>query len=113
VKQLRWAFFHLRLWAFELELWLDGLSWEQVRIVAERSKDSVRAIYQSENKLWRSKLLVRYLGMVLHSCETGPCRFSFISSRMHRSGRSSRRDLRFHNAADKTFRPFNEGQMVG
>ena len=39
MKQLRWAFFHLRLWAFELKLWMDGLSWEQVRIVAERSKD--------------------------------------------------------------------------
>ena len=39
MKRLRWAFFHLRLWAFELKLWLDGLSWKQVRIVAERSKD--------------------------------------------------------------------------
>ena len=35
----RWAFFHLRLWAFELKLWMDGLSWEQVRIAAESSKD--------------------------------------------------------------------------
>src|ERR1700747_562936 len=51
--------------------------------------------------------------MVLYSYETGPCRFSFTSSRIYRSGRSSHRDLRFDNAADKTFRPFNEGQMVG
>jgi len=36
MKRLGWAFFHLRLWAFELKQWLDGLSWEQVRIVAER-----------------------------------------------------------------------------
>jgi hypothetical protein len=36
MKQLRWAFFHLRLWSFELKLWMDGLPWE--RIVAERSK---------------------------------------------------------------------------
>ena len=43
VKRLRWAFFHLRLWAFELKPWLDGLSWKQVRIVAERSKDLARA----------------------------------------------------------------------
>ena len=40
MKQLRWAFFRLRLWAFELKLWMDGLPWEQVRvIVAERSKE--------------------------------------------------------------------------
>jgi hypothetical protein len=39
MKRLGWAFFHLRLWAFELKQWLDGLSWEQVRIVAERQKD--------------------------------------------------------------------------
>src|SRR5690242_313552 len=33
--------------------------------------------------------------------------------RIHRSGCSSRRDLRFDNAADKAFRSFNEGQMIG
>jgi hypothetical protein len=49
MKRLRWAFFHLRLWAFELKLWLDGLSWEQVRMVAERSKDLARAPYETEN----------------------------------------------------------------
>jgi len=49
MKQLRWAFFHSRLWTFELKLWLDGLSWEQVRIVAERSKDFARATYKTEN----------------------------------------------------------------
>jgi hypothetical protein len=49
MKRLRWAFFHLRLWAFELKLWLDGLSWEQVRIVADRSKDLARATYETEN----------------------------------------------------------------
>jgi len=42
MKRLRWVFFHLRLWAFELKFelkqWLDGLSWEQVRIVAEVKK---------------------------------------------------------------------------
>jgi len=38
MKRLRWAFFQLRLWAFELKQWLDGLSWEQVRIVAEVKK---------------------------------------------------------------------------
>ena len=36
MKQLRWAFFHLRLLVLEFRLWMDGLSWEQVRIVAER-----------------------------------------------------------------------------
>jgi hypothetical protein len=46
MKQLRLAFFHLRLWAFELKLWMDGLSWEQVRIVAERSKDLARATHE-------------------------------------------------------------------
>ena len=49
MKRLGWAFFHLRLWDFELKQWLDGLSWEQVRIVAERSKDLARAIYETEN----------------------------------------------------------------
>ena len=39
MKQLRWALFRLRLWAFELKLWMDGLPWEEVRILAERSKD--------------------------------------------------------------------------
>ena|SRR5215469_9792052 len=40
MKQLRWAFFQLMFWAFELRLWMDGLPWEQVRIiVAERSKE--------------------------------------------------------------------------
>ena len=40
MKQLRWAFFQLMLWAFVLRLWMDGLPWEQVRvIVAERSKE--------------------------------------------------------------------------
>jgi len=43
MKQLRWIFFHLRLWAFELQLWMDGLPWEQVRTVAEPSKDLARA----------------------------------------------------------------------
>src|SRR5215467_7149507 len=51
--------------------------------------------------------------MVLNSNETGPYPFSFISSRMHRSGHSSRSDLGFDNATDKAFRPFNKGQMVG
>jgi hypothetical protein len=46
MRQLKWAFFHVRLWAFELKLWLDGLSWEQVRIVAERSKHLARATYE-------------------------------------------------------------------
>jgi len=41
MKQLRWTFVHLRLWVFELRLWMDGLSWEQVRIVAKGSKDLV------------------------------------------------------------------------
>ena len=40
MKQLRWALFQLMFWAFELKLWMDGLPWEQVRIiVAERSKE--------------------------------------------------------------------------
>jgi len=39
MKQLRWTFLHLRLWVFELKLWMDGLSLEQVHIVAESSKD--------------------------------------------------------------------------
>ena len=39
MKQLRWTFLHVRLWVFELKLWMDGLSWEQVRIVAEPSND--------------------------------------------------------------------------
>jgi hypothetical protein len=44
MKQFRWAFFQLMLWAFELKLWMDGLPWEQLRIiVAERSKDLARA----------------------------------------------------------------------
>jgi hypothetical protein len=43
MKQLRWAFFRLRLWAFELKLWMDGLPWEEVRSFAERSKDLARA----------------------------------------------------------------------
>jgi hypothetical protein len=43
MKQFRWAFFQLMLWAFELKLWMDGLPWEQLRIiVAERSKDLAR-----------------------------------------------------------------------
>ena len=47
MKQIRWAFFHLRLWAFELKLWMDGLPWEDVRfIVAERSKDLARATHE-------------------------------------------------------------------
>jgi hypothetical protein len=46
MNHIRWAFFQLRLWAFELKLWLDGLSWEQVRIVAERSKNLARASYE-------------------------------------------------------------------
>jgi hypothetical protein len=37
MNSLDGPFFHLRLWAFKLKLWLNGLSWEQVRIVAERS----------------------------------------------------------------------------
>jgi len=33
-------------WAFEPKLWMDGLPWEQVRIIAaERSKDVARATY--------------------------------------------------------------------
>ena len=43
MKQLRWVFFHLRLWAFELQLWMDGLPWEEVRTFADRSKDLARA----------------------------------------------------------------------
>jgi len=40
MNQLRWAFFHLKLWAFELKLWMDGLAWEDARFLAEkRSKD--------------------------------------------------------------------------
>ena len=39
MKQIRWAFFHVRLWAFELKLWMDGLPWEHVCIVAERAKE--------------------------------------------------------------------------
>jgi hypothetical protein len=40
MKQLRWAFFQLILWVFELKLWMDGMPWEEVRfIVAERLKD--------------------------------------------------------------------------
>jgi len=40
MNQLRWAFFHLKLWAFELKLWMDGLPWEDARFLAEkRSKD--------------------------------------------------------------------------
>lgn len=40
MKPLRWAFFHFRLWACELELWMDGLAWEEARILAEkRSND--------------------------------------------------------------------------
>ena len=40
MKQLRWALFQLMFWAFELKLWMDGLPWEQVRIiVAQRSKE--------------------------------------------------------------------------
>lgn len=46
MKQLRWTFFHLRLWVFELKLWMDGLSWEQVRIVAERPKDLASATHE-------------------------------------------------------------------
>ena len=48
MKQLRWAFFRLRLWVFELRLWMDGLPWEEVRLVAERSKDLARAAYEGE-----------------------------------------------------------------
>lgn len=40
MKQLRWAFLHFRLWAFELELWMDGLPWKEARFLAEkRTKD--------------------------------------------------------------------------
>jgi len=49
MKQLRWALFHPRLWVFELKLWLDGLSWEQVRSVAEHLKNLARAIYETEH----------------------------------------------------------------
>jgi hypothetical protein len=48
MKQLRWAVFQVRLWAFELKLWMDGLPWEEVRTLAERSKDLARAAYQGE-----------------------------------------------------------------
>ena len=48
MKQFRWALFHVRLWAFELKLWMDGLPWEEVRILAERSKDLARATYEGE-----------------------------------------------------------------
>ena len=34
MKPLRWAFFHFRLWAFELRLWMDGLPWEEARFLA-------------------------------------------------------------------------------
>ena len=43
MKQLKSAFLHLGLRVFELSLWMDGLSWEQVRIVAEHSKGLARA----------------------------------------------------------------------
>ncbi len=47
MKQLRWALFQLMFWAFELKLWMDGLPWEEVRIiVAERSKDLARATHE-------------------------------------------------------------------
>lgn len=39
MKQFRWIFFHLRLWAFELKLWMDGFPWKQVRILARKSED--------------------------------------------------------------------------
>ena len=41
----RWALFHLRLWVFELRLWMDGLPWEDARLLAEQhSKDLPRPI---------------------------------------------------------------------
>ena len=47
MKQLKWAYFHLMLWAVELKLWMDGMPWEDVRfIVAERLKDLVRATHK-------------------------------------------------------------------
>ena len=47
MKQLRWAFFQLILWVFELKLWMDGMPWEEVRfIVAERLKDLTRATHE-------------------------------------------------------------------
>jgi len=41
MKQLRLAFSQLRLWTFELKLWLEGLPWEEARFVAERFKKSL------------------------------------------------------------------------
>lgn len=50
MKQLRWAFLHFRLWAFELELWMDGLPWKDARFLAEkRSKDLTGATPPSTN----------------------------------------------------------------
>lgn len=37
--QNKQAFFHLRLWAFELKLRMDGHPWNQVRTPARRSED--------------------------------------------------------------------------
>lgn len=53
MKQLRWTFLHLRLWVFELKLWMDGLSWEEVRIVAEGSQDLVRATRERSRSMER------------------------------------------------------------
>lgn len=40
MKQLRWAFLQFRLWALELGLWMDGLSWKEAHFLAEkRSND--------------------------------------------------------------------------
>ena len=40
MKQLKWAYFQLMFWAFELKLWMNGLPWERARfIVAERSRE--------------------------------------------------------------------------
>jgi hypothetical protein len=47
MKQLKWAYFQIMLWAVELKLWMDGMPWEDVRfIVAERLKDLARATHE-------------------------------------------------------------------
>ena len=47
MNRLRYAFLQLRLWAFELKLWMDGRRWDEVRfVVAERSKDLARAAHE-------------------------------------------------------------------
>ena len=47
MNPLRYTFLQLRLWAFELKLWMDGRRWDEVRfIVAERLRDLARATHE-------------------------------------------------------------------